>query len=76
MDITGPRVIQNIICKKLNLINKDGCLVGTYIPKKYLVNTEYEFIYSKIELQETKTNEYKLLQKKNNKLNYQYYDYI
>ena len=77
MDITGPRVIQNIIiCKKLNLINRDGCLVGTYIPKKYLVNTEYEFIYSKIELKETKTNEYKLLQAKYNKMNYGYYDYV
>ena len=76
MDITGPRVIQNIICKKLNITNKDGCLVGTYIPKKYLINTDYEFIYSKIKLQETKTNEYQLLQKKHNKLNYQHYDYI
>jgi len=76
MDITGPRVIQNIICNKLNIINKDGCLVGTYIPKKYLINTEYEFLYSKIDLQETKTIEYKVLQKKYNKLSYQCYDYI
>jgi hypothetical protein len=76
MDITGPRVIQNIIFNKLNILNKDGCLVGTNIPKKYLINTDYEFIYSKIELLETKTNEYKILQKKHNKLNYQHYDYI
>ena len=76
MDITGPRIIQNIIFNKLNILNKDGCLVGTNIPKKYLINTDYEFIYSKIELLETKTNEYKILQKKYNKLNYQHYDYI
>tara|TARA_B110000093_G_scaffold38258_1_gene40237 strand:- start:536 stop:868 length:333 start_codon:yes stop_codon:yes gene_type:complete len=76
MDITGPRVIQNIIFNNINILNKDGCLVGTHIPKKYLINTDYEFIYSKIELRETKTNEYKVLQKKHNKLNYQHYDYI
>ena len=76
MDITGPRVIQNIICNKLNIVNKDGCLVGVNTPKKYLVNTDYEFIYSKIKLQETKTNEYKLLQKQNNKMPYQHYNYI
>ena len=76
MDITGPRIIQNIICKKLNITNKDGCLIGSYVPNKYLVDTEYEFIYTKIELPETKTNEYKLLQKKYNKMNYQFYNYI
>ena len=76
MDITGPRVIQNIICNKLNIMNKDGCLIAENIPKKYLINTDYEFLYSKIELRETKTLEYKILQKKYNKLSYQQYDYI
>ena len=76
MDITGPRVIQNIICNKLNIMNKDGCLIAENIPKKYLINTDYEFLYSKIELRETKTPEYKILQKKYNKLSYQQYDYI
>jgi len=76
MEITGPRVIQNIICNKLNIINKDGCLIAENLPKKYLINTDYEFVYSKIVLKETKTNEYNILQNKNNKMNYQHYDYI
>ena len=76
MDITGPRVIQNILCHKLKIDNKDGCLIGTTTPKIYLRNTDYEFTYVKIELQDTKTNEYKLLQNKNNKMNYQYYDFL
>ena len=76
MDITGPRIIQNIICDKLNIMNKDGCLIAGNTSVKYLENTEYEFIYSKLNIIETKTNEYKLLQQKFNKKNYQYYNYV
>ncbi len=57
-------------------MNKDGCLIAGNTSVKYLENTEYEFIYSKLNIIETKTNEYKLLQQKFNKKNYQYYNYV
>ena len=40
MHITGPRIIQDIICNKLNIINKDGCLIGIKEPKIYLGNVK------------------------------------
>ena len=76
MEITGPRIIQNLIFNKLKIINKDGCLIGTDKPQIYLQNTDYEFVYSNIGIKETKIKEYKLLQDNNNKLPYQYYNYI
>jgi mannosyltransferase OCH1-like enzyme len=76
LDITGPRIIQNIICDKLGIENKDGCLIGTSTPKTYLKNTEYEFEYTLLKLSTTKTDDYKLLQTKYGKKPYQHYNYI
>lgn len=76
MEITGPRIIQNIICKKLNIINIDGCLKGEENSKIYLKDDKYEFIYSKINIQTTKTKEYELLQQEYKKQQYQHYNYI
>lgn len=76
MEITGPRIIQNIICNKLNIKNYDGCLSAGDKSKTILKDTDYEFIYSKINLTITKTNDYKILQQKYKKNNYQYYNYV
>lgn len=76
MEITGPRIIQNIIFDKLKIKNKDGCFPGNNTPTKYLTGTEYEFTYTLLQLSTTKTNEYKILQKKYNQLSYGYYNYI
>tara|TARA_B110000285_G_scaffold233644_1_gene308048 strand:+ start:991 stop:2640 length:1650 start_codon:yes stop_codon:yes gene_type:complete len=76
MEITGPRIIQNIIFNKLNIKNKDGCLAGSNNPTKYLINTEYEFIYTLLHLSTTKTDDYKLLQKNHKQLSYGHYDYV
>lgn len=76
LDITGQRIIQQIICNKLNIQNKDGCLVGTYTPVTYLKQTEYEFMYTLLPLSNTKTNDYRLLQSKYKKKPYQHYNYI
>ena len=76
MDITGPRVIQNILFNKLGIVNKDGCLPGEKESKIYLKNTAYEFVYQKIEFTEHKTSLYQKLQKKYKKLEYQKYNFI
>lgn len=67
LEITGPRVIQNIIFKKMNIKNVDGNFKARDKPHLYLTNTDYEFNYSRINIKNTKTNIYILLQKKYNK---------
>lgn len=76
MEITGPRIIQNIICNKLGIENKDGCLIGTDQPKIYLKDSEYEFVYKKLSINNHKTQLYQKLQKKYKKMPYQLYNFI
>ena len=76
MDITGPRIIQNIICDDLKIKNYDGCLVGTDESKLLLQGSNHEFIYTKIHLTNGKTDIYKQLQAKYKQRNYQFYNYI
>ena len=76
MDITGPRIIQEYIFSKMNIINKDGSFPGTYKEKIYLQNTNYEFSYKLINITKTKINMYNTLQKKYKKLPYYQYKYI
>ncbi len=76
LDITGPRIIQNIIFNYLNIENKDNNFIGNLLPKIYLKNTEFEFVYQKSEIKNHKSNLYKNLQEKYNKKAYQYYNYI
>ena len=76
MEITGPRVIQNIIFKKMNIKNLDGNFKAKDKPHLYLTNTDYEFSYSRINIKNTKTNTYKLLQNKYKKKQYQYYNFV
>ena len=76
MEITGPRVIQNIILKKMNIKNKDGCFKAKEIEQIYLTDTDYEFSYGKINIKNTKTDIYKLLQKKYKKKHYQCYNFV
>lgn len=76
MEITGPRVIQNIICEKLNIQNRDGCLIANKVPQIYLPNTEYEFILIKQNFETHKTSLYAELQQKYKKLSYQAYNFI
>mgnify|MGYP006086656195 CR=1 FL=1 len=76
LEITGPRIIQSIILPKVNKLNfNDGILEGGKNPKLFLENSEYEFVYQRIYFTNTKTEEYKLLQIKNNQKPYQYYNY-
>ena len=76
IDITGPRVIQNIISGIFGIQNRDGWLLGDKHPRVGLQGTENEFIYTKIPFKELKTSQYQELQKKYNKQNYQQYNYI
>lgn len=76
MEITGPRVIQNIIFKKMNIKNIDGCLKALDKAQIYLTNTDYEFSYSCINITNYKTDTYIQLQKKYKKQNYQYYNFV
>ena len=80
MKITGPQIIQNIICNKLNISNKNGCLTGNNNPKLYLQNTDYEFIYKRSNIADAfphhKTLRYRKLQNKYRRFPYQYYNYI
>ena len=76
MDITGPRIIQNIICEKLKIKNEDGCMKGTLESQLYLPQSTFQFIYTKINILNTKTEIYKRLQQKYNKKQYQTYNYI
>jgi len=76
MEITGPRIIQNLICSKLNIENKDGCLKGTTNPVTYFKNDEYEFSYKLLPFTQYKSDIYLKLQQKYNKMSYQHYNYI
>lgn len=38
MEITGPRIIQNLICDKLKIKNYDGCLISNKEPIYILKN--------------------------------------
>ena len=76
MDITGPRIIQNIICDDLKIKNRDGCLIGTNESKQFLYGSNHEFLYTKIHLTNVKTDIYKQLQAKYKQRSYQFYNYI
>ena len=76
MEITGPRIIQNLLFEKLDIVNKDNNFKGTKDELIYLKNTDYEFCYRNIKLITTKTNTYRLLQQKYKKKNYQYYNFV
>jgi len=76
IDITGPRVIQNIICSRFGVINKDGWLIGDECPRIGFEGEEDEFIYMKISFLELKTKKYHNLQQKYKRKNYQSYNYI
>lgn len=75
MNITGPRIIQEFIFKRMNIINKDGCFPGSD-ERIYLNNTNYEFSYRLLKTNNIKTNLYNELQKKYNKLKYSQYNFI
>ena len=65
IDITGPRVIQNLIlCKEMGLINKDGNFKGTHKAKIFLKDTKCEFVYKFINLKNEKLDTYVKLHKK------------
>lgn len=76
MHITGPRIIQEIIFRKINIINRDGCFPGSKDEKIYFKNTNYEFSYKLININNVKTDLYNQLQKKYNKVKYSQYNYI
>ena len=76
MEITGPVNVQNLIAEKLNKENKNGFLVGTFQPCIHLKDTDYEFVYSKIDVKTTKSKRYIMLQKQNNIKPYQHYSFI
>lgn len=76
LQITGPVNIQNLITEKLNIENKNGCLVGTLEPKIYLKDTEYEFVYSKLTIKTIKSKKYIMLQNKNNIKPFYHYNFI
>ena len=76
MSITGPRIIQNLICKKLNIPNKDGCLIGKVNTEVYLKNTDYEFNYKKLNFKKYKSDIYNKLQSKYKQQPYYRYNYI
>jgi mannosyltransferase OCH1-like enzyme len=76
INITGPRVIQNIVFEKLNIPNKDFTFPGKTGPQQVLQNTEYEFTYQKLEFKSFKTLRYKQLLQKYQQKKYQMYNYI
>ena len=77
VEITGPRVIQNIIFKKMNIKNFDGNFKAPDKPELYLTNTDYEFNYCRLDIYtKRKTNTYKQLQKKYNKRHYPSYNFV
>ena len=77
INITGPKVIQNIISKKLNInINSNGNFPGNDTSILYLQDTEYEFVYTRLHFNKFKTNEYEKLLKKYNQVRYTMYNYI
>ena len=76
MEITGPRVIQNIVFERLNIVNKDGCFPATLEPTFHLQNTVYEFIYTMINMQNRKSNAYHDLQRRYKKQGYFVYNFV
>jgi len=76
IDITGPRVIQNIICGLFNVVNQDGWLIGDEHPRVGFEGGEYEFVYTKVPFPKLKTERYEKLQQKYKRENYQVYNYI
>ena len=77
VEITGPRVIQNILFKKMNIKNVNGNFKGPNKPALYLNGTDYEFYYSKLHMKgKLKSKIYLQLQKKYNKKNWTQYDFV
>ena len=76
IDITGPRIIQNIICDIFGVQNRDGWLPGDEYPRVGLQGDENEFVYTRAPFKNLKTPQYQELQNKYNKQNYQQYNYI
>jgi len=76
MDITGPRIIQNIILNKMNIENTDGNFKAPEIPQIYLTDTDCEFCYNYNKLTITKTAIYNELQVKYNRKHHAHYTYI
>tara|TARA_Y100000816_G_C25944551_1_gene492670 strand:- start:92 stop:748 length:657 start_codon:yes stop_codon:yes gene_type:complete len=76
IEITGPRIIQEIIFNILNINNNDGNFPATLLPKTYLKDTDFEFKYMIQPIKKTKTNIYNILQQKYNKLPYYVYNFI
>ena len=76
LDITGPRVIQSIISKKLGFKLEDGKFPGKLKNKTFLKNTEFEFEYMKQVIFRVKSDLYLRLQKQNKKKSYQEYNFI
>lgn len=75
--ITGPRNIQEIYCKILNIPkNYDGILKGTEDNTIFLENSPFKFYYKLLKVNSTKINEYDILQKMCNKKQYSSYNYI
>ena len=80
LNITGPKIIQDIIFKKLNIKNnrlkKKNVFPASYKTKIYLNNTNYEFEYTKINIKTHKTNKYKQLLRNYNQYDHCRYNYI
>ena len=76
LNITGPRIIQEIISRKLNFDLVDGNFPGKIKSKTYLQNTDFEFEYMRQRNKNTKSNLYFKLQDKYKKKNCSDYDYI
>ena len=74
IDITGPRVIQNIICGMFGVRNQDGWLIGDMHPRVGFEGDEYEFVYTKVPFPKLKTDKYQKLQQKYKRENYQVYN--
>ena len=76
MDITGPRIIQNLILNVMGKENKDGVLKGEVNSTVMLPNHKYEFVYTLNKIYSTKRNTYHILQNRYNKKRYQAYNYL
>lgn len=76
IDITGPRVIQNIICNMFGVANRDGWLIGDEHPRVGFEGDDYEFVYMRVPFPKLKTDRYQQLQQKYKRENYQVYNYI
>tara|TARA_B100001093_G_C26787485_1_gene997347 strand:- start:727 stop:1545 length:819 start_codon:yes stop_codon:yes gene_type:complete len=76
MEISGPRVIQSILSKKIGFKLKDQKFIGRRKSKTFLEGSKYEFVYMRQNNRKVKSSLYERLQKKYNKLSYDDYDYI